>query len=300
MAVKTQGAKNKQAAAIKEAEVLESVKDLNLDSVSSNITSTQVEVQKSLASLSAKLTEQLQVLRSIEEAIELKREELKQLWGIEATEKTLDELTAQIAAQRQAWDEEQGATKKRFAEQQSERNKQWQRAEEEYQYNLAQEHKRQADAFAAQMAQQMKEAKEKQERLEKDWAEREVELKKRETELADLREKVANMPEVIKKAENAAVAIATNSVKKEYETKAQLAAKDAETNQRLAAQEVASLQQTVTKLHTQIEDIKTQLEQAHRDVKEISAKALDSASGRSAMEALQKVLEKEQTYKPGK
>ena len=90
------------------------------------------------------------------------------------------------------------------------------------------------------------------------------------------------------------------SVKKEYETKIVLASKDTETAQKLAVQEIASMKQALDKANVQITDLRTQLEQAHRDVKEISAKALESASGRSAMEALQKVLEKDQNTKPGK
>src|SRR5438045_9406523 len=111
---------------------------------------------------------------------------------------------------------------------------------------------------------------------------------------------VNNCPEVVKKEMNAAVAVATNSVKKEYETKIVLAAKDSETAQKLAGQEVASLKQVIEKANAQLAELKSQLDQAHHDVKEISAKALESASGRSAMEALQKVLEKEQNFKPGK
>jgi len=300
MATKTQGTKNRQAATIKEAEVLNAVTGLSLDSVSNTLTNTQVEVQKSLAGLSAKLTEQLQVLRNIEEAIDLKRDELKELYNLEAKVTELDELEAEIEGRRKSWEEEQAAKKREFAEQQSERNKQRSRDEEEFQYKLAQDHKKQKDAFESLLNQHEKENRDRQEKLEKEWAERDVELKKRETELADLRDKVGNMPEVIKKEVNAAVAIATNSVKKEYETKIQLAAKDSETAQKLATQEITSLQGAIHKLSSQIEDLKGQLEQAHRDVKEISAKALDSASGRSAMEALQKVLEKEPNSRPGK
>jgi len=300
MATKTQGAKNKQATAIKEAEVLSSVAGLNLDSVSNTLAATQVELQKSLASLSGKLTEQLQVLSNVEEAIGLKQEELKELYGLEEKVIELDELEAEIATRRKAWDEEQATKKREFAEEQSERNKQRVRGEEEYQYRLSQDHKKQKDSFEALLGQQEKENRDKLEKLEKDWAEREADLKKRETELADLREKVANMPEVVKKEVNGAVAVATNSVKKEYDTKIQLAAKDSETNQKLATQEITSHQTSITKLQAQIDDLKAQLEQAHRDVKEISAKALDSASDRSAMAALQKVLEKEPSYKPSK
>src|SRR5262249_48806205 len=155
-----------------------------------NIASTQAEVQKSLAGLSAKLVEQVQVLRNVEEAIALKRDELKQLYDIEAAAVQLDDLAAQIEERRRGWDEEQARKQREFAELQSERNKQWARAEEEYQYRLSQEHRKAEDAFAGRMAAQEKANKERQQDLEKDWAGREAELKKRETEVAELRAKV--------------------------------------------------------------------------------------------------------------
>lgn len=295
------GVKNRQANAIRETEVLQSVSGLNMDGVSVTIASTQVEVQKSLAALSAKLVEQIQVLGNVEEAIKLKREELQQLYNIEAGAVSLDDLDAKIEAQRESWKEEQARKQREFAEQQSERNKQWARVEEEYQYRMAQEHKKGEDDFGYRMAQQEKANRDKQELLEKNWGQREEELKKREKELEDLRTQVAAIPEQVRKAENAAVAVATNSVKKEYETKIVLATKDADTAEKLAAQEVNSLRAALEKAHGQLAELKTQLDQAHHDVKEISAKALESASGRSAMEALQKVLEKDPaTYKTGK
>jgi hypothetical protein len=300
-APKVAGVKNRQATAIRETEVLQSVSGLNMDGVSGTIASTQVEVQKSLAALSAKLVEQLQVLRNVEDAIALKRDELKQLYNIESAAVSLDDLDAKIEAQRESWQEEQARKQREFAEQQSERNKQWARAEEEYQYRLTLEHKKTEDDFAYGMAQREKGNRDKQEVLDKNWTQREDELKKREKELEDLRVQVTNIPEVVRKAENAAVAVATNSVKKEYETKIVLATKDAEMASKLAAQESASLRQALEKATAQLADLKTQLDQAHHDVKEISAKALESASGRSAMEALQKVLEKDPTtYKTGK
>lgn len=294
MAAKVQGAKNRRAAAIQETEVLSSVKGLSLDAVSKSITDTQVEVQKVLADLSAKVMDRLQELQNIEEAISLKRDELKQLHDIEAKATTLDELEETIAKQRRAWDDEQAAKKREFAEMQSERNKQWKREEAEYQYNLAQEHRKLEDSFAVLMEKQEKGNRDKQEQLEKTWAERETELKKREQELLELRAFKEQAPEMTKKAVNAEVAVATNSVKKEYETKMVLAAKDAETEKRLADQNVKSLNDTIVKQQAQLDTMKAQLEQAQKDVKEISQKALESASGRATTDALQRILEKDQ------
>jgi uncharacterized coiled-coil protein SlyX len=295
MATKVQGTKNRQVAAIKEQEILDAVKDLTFDTVSDALATAQVEVQEQLAQVSAKLAEQLQVLRKIEGAIRLKKEELKQLHQIEATASTLDELNAQIEKQRGEWEEEQALQQRKFAEQRSERNKAWSREEEEYQYRISQEHKKLEDAFKALMGQQEKENREKQEKLEKQWAEREGELKKREQELADLRQFKDSNDERIKKEVNGAVAVATNSVKKEYETKMVLAAKDSETEKKLADQTIHSLNAQIGKQQQQLDEIKTQLERAVGDIKEISTKAVESASDRRTTEALQRLMEKEQT-----
>jgi len=301
MAKATVSNKKTQATTLREVEVMETTSTMNLDSVTRSLTATQVEVQQSLASLSAKLTEQLQVLRSIEDAIALKEEELRRLHNIEAREVELDTMLEKIEATRQGWELEQEQKRRLFAEQQSERNKQWAREKEEYDYKTTIDRRKAEDEFTHRMALQDRNNAEKQSELEKTWAAREMELKKREQELVDLRAKVDNIPEVVKKEVNAAVAISTNSVKKEYETKIQLAAKDAEVSQRLAAQEVESLKASIGKQNTQLEELKAQLEQARSDVKEISAKALESASDRSAMAAIQKVLvEKETPQRGGK
>jgi DNA repair exonuclease SbcCD ATPase subunit len=294
------GVKNQKAAAIKENEILGAVAGLNLEGVSGTIAATQVEVQKSLADLSAKLAERLQLLQHVEEAINLKRDDLKQLYDIEAAAVELDDLMAKIDAQRESWDEEQARKRREFEEQRSDRTKQWAREEADYQYNLNLQRKKSEDDFKYQLAGLDRANKDRQAQLDKDWAEREAELKKHEKDVEDLRAQVANMPEVLKKEVNAAVAVSTNSVKKEYETKAMLSAKDAETAAKLATQEAAALRQALEKTNGQIAELKGQFEQAHRDVKEISSKALESASGRSTLETLTKVLENDQTSKPGK
>jgi hypothetical protein len=294
MAAKAQGVKGRRAAAIQEDQVLSSVEGLSLDSVSKSITETQVEVQKVLADLSAKVMERLQELQNVEESIRLRREEMQRLHDIEVRATTLDELEAQIKEQRRTWDEEQALYKRNFEEMKSDNRKAWKREEDDYQYKLAQEHRKLEDSFRLHMEQLEKQNRDKQEQLDKNWAEREGELKKREQELIDLRKYKEEAPEMIKKEVNAQVAVATNSVKKEYETKMVLAAKDAETDKRLSDQQIASLTQTISKQQTQIDDLRAQLESALKDAKEIAAKALESASGRATTEALQRLMEKEQ------
>jgi colicin import membrane protein len=292
--------KSRTAAQAKEDQVLGAVATLNPKNVSDTIGETQVQVQETLAGLSAKILEKLQLLRQVEESIQLKNDELKEYHDIEAKVIELDELQAEIDARHEEWDQEQARKKREFAEQQAERNRAWKREEEEYDYQKRMERRQKEDEFTALIAQKEKENRERQEQLEKLWKERETELARREGELVELREKVAGIPELIKKEVNAAVAIATNSVKKEYETKAQLAQKDAETAEKLANQQIQALQSTIDRLNLQVEGMRRELDQAHQRVTEISAKALDSAAGRSTIDALQRALEKDQGQKSGK
>lgn len=291
MAVK--GTKSRKAAETQDQKVLNEVKSMTFDTVTKELAGVQVELQQTLAELSGKLAEQWQKLEDVQKAIELKHDELKELHDIEAAATNLDDLQAQIAETKETWGEEQAQWKRDFEEMKAEQRKVWAREQQDYLYEQDQKKRKMEDTMLWEFAQKEKANREKQEQLEKTWNEREIELKKREQELNELRQLKEQMPEQIKKAENAAVAVASNSIKKEYEHKQQISQKDAEMEKRLADAKAASDQQTIDKLQALVVDLKAQIEQAHQRVADISTKALDSASGRATTEALQRMMETE-------
>jgi paraquat-inducible protein B len=134
--------------------------------------------------------------------------------------------------------------------------------------------------------------------LEKEWAKREADLKAREQELAALRDAVAKFPDELKRATAAEVAVATTALKKQLETAAALDKKDAETNLKLANNATAAVQAEVNRLQATITDLNRQLAEAHRATQTVAEKALDSASGRTAMEALQQTMGRSETALP--
>jgi len=291
MAVK--GAKNKRVVEQQEKEVLAKVQDMTFDSVTKELAGVQVELQKTLAELSGTLAEQFQLLEDVQKTIALKKHELKQLHQIEATATTLDELLAEIEERKEQQVEEEAEFKRKLNEEKSELRKQWVREQQDYQYEQKQKNKLADDALNEIIRQKEKANREKQELLEKTWAEREVELKKREQELAELRAFKEAAPEMVKKAVNQEVAIANNSLKKEYEHQKVILQKDAETDKRLADARHAADAQTIAKLQTQVDQLEKQLELANQRATDTASKALDSASGRSTTEALQRLMETE-------
>jgi hypothetical protein len=67
--------------------------------------------------------------------------------------------------------------------------------------------------------------------------------------------------------------------------------KDIESERVLNATKVSALDDTINSLQVQISDLNKQLAQSRTDAKEITSAALQSASGRQAMEALQRVTD---------
>jgi len=292
----TKGAKTKRttAAAVQAQDVLEAVREVSFDTVTNELASVQVEVQKTLAELSGKLTAQLGILEDVQKAIVLKQEELQRLHQIEAAAMELDDLKAQIDATKEEWEQDKAQWKREFEEMKSDNRKQWARDEADHLYSTEQKRRAMADTLTYEHAQKEKTNREKQEQLEKQWAEREALIKKAEQELAELRTFKEQEPERIKKAVNEAVAVANNSLKKEYEHQKQIALKDAEMEKKLADQTAINNAQTITKLQSQIESLEKQVEVANQRAAETAAKALESASGRATTEALQRLMEKEQ------
>lgn len=293
MAVKT--TKTKRAAAVEqvEQEVREKVKTMSFEGATKELAGAQVEIQKTLADLSGRLAEQFQKLESVQEAIRLEYEELERLHEIKAQAITLEEIQAEVARKREEWQKEQDVWKRDFAEQKNQEQKNKAREDADYMYSLEQKRRKLEDTMNWEHQQKLKANGEKQEQLEKNWAERETLLKKSEQELAELRAFKEQYKEMVQKEVNAAVAVATNSVKKDYEHKAQMSQKDAESDKRAAEMEISSLKQQLGELKSQIVDLKSEVAEAHRRSAETAAKALESASERATSQAMQRLLEGE-------
>jgi hypothetical protein len=283
-----------KAVEIKSSEVLESVKDITLEGISKKIAGVQVNVQQTLAKLSTDLTQNLEQLNTVTTAIELKKQELQQLHDIEVTKTSLDDLKAEIDNQRVLWTEEQIRREKDTAIGNQDRQLRWKREEEAYLYERAQSHKKLEDDFAAKMANMEKANREQQELLSKNWSTREGALQEREAELVALRKQVDEFPAKLKSEAEKSAAIVGNTMKKDHETEKRIMAAEAATSMKLAEAALIAEKKSNEALLKQIAELSLQLDQAKKDIKDISSKALESASGRDVIANLQRALENNQ------
>ena len=172
-----------------------------------------------------------------------------------------------------------------------ERAKRWQREEEEHGYEIAQKKKRSQEEYNVEIATRRRAETIRQEDLEKQWKGREEVLVSQEKEVVALKTQVAGFDDKLKADVAKAEAIALNRVKKEYDHEVLMLKKDIESERVLNATKVSALDDTINSLQVQISDLNKQLAQSRTDAKEITSAALQSASGRQAMEALQRVTD---------
>mgnify|MGYP000980329358 CR=1 FL=1 len=271
--------------------VLENVKSITLDGVSKKIAAVQVDIQQTLAKLSTELTQNLDTLNTVNAAISLKQEELKNLHDIEVTKISLDTLNQDIEATRQLWTDEQTKKAKEDDLARRERQLRWTREEEQYKYERDQAHKKLEDDFNARIQEATKQNTLQAEALQRSWEKREADLKSKEQEFTTLRAEVEAFPAKLKAEVQKAESIVGNVMKKDFEMERKLLEANFNNKIQLAEAQVASEKMKTVELEKQVASLKAQLDMAQKDIKEISTKALESASSRETVNSLQKALE---------
>jgi hypothetical protein len=294
LARETAGGKAAEAAKLREAEVRSVAEGLTVEGVVSGISSLGLEMARALASISEKLTVEVERLQAARDAVELERSELSRLHKIDVAATSLDDLLAQherekerldadIMARRAEWQEEVRSAERERKEQEETLKRQRQRENDEYEYKKQQERKKAQDKFDEELRQQERKNQEKQEALEKSWTIREAALKEQEQELARLRKENAEFPARLQKEIEKAVSDAVRTAQARFEQDVLLSKKDAESDRRLADLQVKTLEETVKHQASQIDTLEKQLAEAKQQVQDIAVKAIEGASGARAL-----------------
>lgn len=292
-------------------EVRKAVGQLTPETVVQRISGITLDVAKVLSGVQQQLVTAVEEFNTTKEGVNLLKEELNELHQKDIAATALDQLVqdyetkakdleVEIQTRKLDWEKEQQDRSRIQREFDENLVKSRKRESDDYSYKTAQERKRVEDEFTEQFRLKQHENREKQEGLEKTWAYREENLVKQEQELVELRAFKQNAPVELDAAVKKAEAIKENVLKKHYETQLQLLTKDKETDARVAASEIKNLQDTVLKQAQTIAEQQQQLTGARQQVENIAGKALDSASGRAALQHVQEVIKEQQPQKPGR
>jgi colicin import membrane protein len=301
--------KAEEAARLREAEVRDAVESVTVEGVVQRISGLGLEVARALSDISAKLTDETQLLASVREAVALERKELERLHKIDIAATALDQmvqdytrekqrLEAEIAAQRGAWEEESVRVERERREQEEALKKQRQREIEDYEYKKNLERKKAQDKYDEEVRQVEKRNAEKQETLEKSWQQREATLKEQEEELLRLRKESADFPARLQKESTAAAAQARSETEARLEQQTVVLRKDAEAEQRLGELRVKTLEELVARQQAQIGALEKQLADAKQQVQDIAVKAIEGASGAKALSHINQIAMEQAKNRP--
>ena len=292
-----------------ETEVREAVEGVTVESAVQRIASLSVEISKALSGLSGKLTEEVQLLASVREAVELERKELDRLHRIDVAATALDqlvqdytrqrqELETEIAARRAGWEEETARADRERREQEEALKKQRQRESEDFEYRRAQERKKAQDKYDEEVRQQEKKNQEKQETIEKSWQLRETALKEREDEVARLRRESEAFPKRLEEEANAAAERARRESEARLQQEILVMKKDAEAEKRFGELRVKTFEETVAHQQAQIAALEKQLADAKQQVQDIAVRAIEGASGAKALSHINQIAMEQAKNRP--
>lgn len=277
-------------ARFKQSDVRHAVEGVTVDGVVEQISKLGLDVSRALNGVSEKLVDEVNRLAALRAAVELERQELERLHKLDVASAALDvmvqdyakqkeQLEAEIALQRSVWEDNVQASERERKEQEETQKKQRQRDIDEYEYKKNLERKRAQDKYDEETRQQEKKDKDRQEILDKSWAQREAALSEQEAELARLRKEAAEFPARLQRETEQAAARAATEWQQQSGHQALLVKKEAESDRRIAEMQIKSLEDLVARQNTQIADLQKQMDEAKRQVQEIAVRAIEGASG---------------------
>jgi len=273
------------------AAALKAAANINPKDVNDKINELQTEMAGTLAGVGLALTKRLEDLEQIDLAIDARKDELKNIHEIEIEADTLESLKQEHEASVKQWDLEETERQAGWDREAMERQAAWEREEAEHQYAIKIRDKQDTDAFNASVAQRKFAEKQRQDEVAANLQLRIAEVEDREKKMEELEAIAASVDGRIATAVEEAVTEAkaaqekanqfqTTILKKDYEGKLALA------NQTVTAQEaqIARMQSTIDQLNEDIATIRA-------ENKEIAVGALEAASGKKALEAVQQTTE---------
>lgn len=284
------------AAEKRRADVMADTKDVDPATIVNKITKLGLDVQTSLDHLKNTLTGGAAQLATVREAIKYAEHDLEQLHGKEIAASSLADLIAEhkerervfnenMANNQAEFDAKVSAQKNAETERRAAVEKERRREEDEYQYATAQRRREEADAYQQKKIELERALTDAAAQKSKEWAAREDALKTKEAAYAEALKRIENLPAEIAAEVKKATDAQARAMSSEFAHKTALAEAQAKSDKALADAQIKALTQKVVDQDAVIGALQNKLEAAEKRVESIANNALQSASGRQALEA---------------
>lgn len=249
------------------AKVVKSIAETTPANVLADIASLQVGLSKSLADLSATVTQKFQTVSDLDVAISAKKEYLERLYAIDAAQVDLESLKEQAEAQRA----ELAAERERFQAEIDEEDRavtvRRKRDDDQYTYDTMVRRRAEEDKFKAKLAD-----------LEANYRVRSEALSAREGRLAELENDAAEFESRLAEAVASASAKARSESEAHFQTQMKLLEASHQTQLQVVQQQLRAATAANESLQNNNQRLQAEIAQVRADAKDIAQKALESAA----------------------
>ena len=275
------------------------------------------ELSEKLTSEAAKLEElrrnvggeiqQLQELHSLEDVAEDTLDNLIQQY--EESAKTFtnelseqrDTVEQELLEQRLAWEKEQELQKLAVKERNENQQKNRDRDEELYDYDLNLQRNLDIEEYEQRQQRLYQEIEEFRQEQERQWAEREKSISEREKLSAEVKAKVEAFPKELEANIKNGKDTGRNIGNYQAKIKADLSAKDIEGQKQNYELQIQGMLQTIQNQDVRIASLSKQLDSALKQVQDLAVKAIEGSSNLSSFQAVREIaIEQAKTQQKNK
>ncbi len=274
--------KTQQAKASKDKAAVSKASSVDLEKVGAAINAAQINVNKTLANIQAELVEKHGELGAVAAAIELKKKEMTDLHGADRVLLSIDELYVDLEKKRVLVAEQIDELNRKAEQEEKDLADSREREEEAYGYSLAQRRKAEQDAWLEKVRVQQAEERDRHEKLERGWKEREAELAKKESDYYAALKKSETFDAEVKKLADAEVAKVTAVLKKDFLHTQQLAEVQNKAELSGLQKDIQAKDVQIATLHAELQDVKQQLKAANEAQIVLAKATVDAAANTKA------------------
>jgi len=246
------------------------------------------------------LNEKKNQLTTLQEAIKIKENELKEIYSIEKQAATLAALIEANNKEKQEFDLESKDKKEQLSRDISETRKIWEeeknrydlnkkelikldqttraRLEEDFKYEFDRKKKLAENKLADELEEKKKKVEEALNLRERKLTDREAKVAELETELENLRKRVSNFDTELDKAIKQAVKDTTEKVQLSMEHKIELLENQKQSDSKILSTKIQALEEKVKEQAAYIKSLTDKLDTSYEKVQHVAVKAIESAS----------------------
>lgn len=274
--------KKQQAQSTKNNAALTKATNIDLTKSLGALANSGVQIQGTLSKISEELITKFAELEAVDSSIALKKQELEALHGADQLLLSIDELKVKHADTIEDLAKQRLAIEEENAEFQRSKAEEARRDQENFNYNLVKLRQAEADKYAEEIRTRNNTERDRQEFFEKDIKTRNETLLLKESAYNEAINKAATFESDLQKAVDKQVAIATNTLKKDFEHQKQLADMQATSNLDKMKHDNVRLVEAANNLETRVTELNAQLKAAYDKNSELASKAVEAANNKAA------------------